>query len=178
MASPANFCTIKDQIDQSPIILELPNREKLVLSFDFIEWFRGFTDAEGSFIIVKGLGNSFSFHFVIRLHIDDKGVLDYINNTLGLGTVTISKTKPEVVFLVRTQDEIRVLLELFSKNPLNTSKHLNFLDFVKAFRLYMENNSPERRKELRSVIEEIKSGMNSKRTDFSLSQTHYNITKY
>lgn len=73
MVSPANICTIKDQIDQSPIILELPDGKKLVLSLDFLEWFRGFTDAEGSFIIVKGLGNSFSFHFVIRLHIDDKG---------------------------------------------------------------------------------------------------------
>jgi hypothetical protein len=81
LASQANICTIKDQIDQSPIILELSNGKKLVLSLDFLEWFRGFTDAEGSFIIVKGLGNRFSFHFVIRLHKDDKGALDYINNT-------------------------------------------------------------------------------------------------
>jgi hypothetical protein len=97
---------------------------------------------------------------------------------VGLGTVTISKTKPEVVFLVRIQDEIRVLLELFSKYSLNSTKQLNFLDFSKAFQLYLENNSPERRKELRPVIEEIKSGMNSQRTDFSLSLTNHNITKY
>jgi hypothetical protein len=112
------------------------------------------------------------------LHIDDKGALDYINNTLGLGTVTISKTKAEVVFLVRIQDEIRVLMELFSKYPLNSTKHLNFLDFSKAFQLYMENNSSEIRKELRPIIEEIKSGMNSQRTDFSLPRTNNNITKY
>jgi hypothetical protein len=170
---------MKDQIEESLVIRsELPCGKKLVLSLDFFEWFRGFTDAEGSFIIVKGLGNGFSFHFVIRLHIDDKGVLDYIKKTLGLGTVTVSKTKPEVVFLVRIQDEIRVLLELFTKYPLNSSKHLNFLDFCKAFQLYTENSSPQSRQELRPEIEGIKNGMNSQRTDFSLPRTHYNITKY
>lgn len=181
LTSPSNICKVKDQIDQSHIIsggLRAPYNKNLVLSCDFIEWFRGFTDAEGSFIIVKGLGNRFTFHFAIRLHLDDKGVLDYINNTLGIGTVTVSKTKAEVVFLVRTQGEIEVILELFTKYPLNTTKHLNFVDFSKAFELYVGSNSPEKREELRSVIIAIKSGMNSKRTDFSLPLTHYRITKY
>jgi len=43
--------TTKDDTDKSSITIELPLGEKLVLSRRFIEWFRGFIDAEGSFII-------------------------------------------------------------------------------------------------------------------------------
>lgn len=169
-------CSIKDQIDQTSVTLELPGGEQLVLSRDFIEWFRGFTDGEGSFIITGGKGNVFSFNFIIGLHIDDKGALEYIHNTLRLGKVTVNLVSGVARFTVRTQREIAVIIAIFSKYNLNTHKHLNFLAFERAYWLYMENNSLEARKELKPVIEGIISGMNSKRTDFNLPRTHYKIT--
>jgi hypothetical protein len=46
-------------------------RKKFFLpQLSFIEWFRGFTDAEGCFLIAK-TGNSFAFRFIIKLHKDD-----------------------------------------------------------------------------------------------------------
>ena len=67
----ASTCTVQCKKDFL-LVLKLPGGEQLVLSRDFIEWFRGFTDAEGSFIITKKKGNIFSFNFKIGLHIDDK----------------------------------------------------------------------------------------------------------
>lgn len=58
---------------------------------NFLEWFRGFTDAEGCFTI-GAVGNShyFQFSFTIGLHIDDIEVLEYIQKTLGMGNIHIS----------------------------------------------------------------------------------------
>ena len=170
----AGTCTSKDNTDSSFITIGLPLGEKLVLSSSFIEWFRGFTDAEGSFIIAKGKGNVFSFNFVIGLHLDDKDTLEFISNTLGFGKIIVNSK--EARFTVNTQRDVAVIIEIFSKYCLNTTKHLNFLAFERAYNTYMENNNPEARKKSKIVIDKIISEMNSKRTDFYLSPTHYNIT--
>lgn len=148
--------------------------EKLVLSSSFIEWFRGFTDAEGCFLITKGKGNAFSFSFVIGLHLDDQGTLEYICNSLGFGKITVNSK--DARFTVSTQREVAAIIAIFSKYCLNTTKHLNFLAFERAYSIYMKNNRPEARKESKTIIDKIISGMNSKRTDFYLSPTHFNIT--
>ena len=54
----------------------------------FIEWFVGFTEAEGCFKIKPryrdGIIISFLFEFEIHLHIDDFNLLDYIKKTLKM----------------------------------------------------------------------------------------------
>ena len=62
---------IKEQ-DDGYIEIKLSER-KLNVSREFIEWFRGFTDAEGCFRI-KRSGKNFSFCFSISLHRDDVDV--------------------------------------------------------------------------------------------------------
>ncbi len=47
------------EIDEN-VIIKLPDGQTRVLSKDFIEWFRGFTDAEGSFKFKNNQVNSFS----------------------------------------------------------------------------------------------------------------------
>ena len=168
------ICTTKDNTDQSSVTFGLPLGEKLVLSRCFIEWFRGFTDAEGCFFITKGKGNVFSFSFVIELHLDDQGTLEYICDSLGLGKVTVNSKYAR--FIVNTQREVAAINAIFSKYCLNTTKHLNFLAFERAYSIYIKNNSPEARKESKTIIDKIISEMNSKRTDFYLSPTHFNIT--
>lgn len=71
---------------------------------------------------------------------------------------------------------LAVVIAIFSKYSLNTTKHLNFLAFERAFQLYMENSRLKARKEVNPIIEDIKSEMNSKRTDFNLPRNHYKIT--
>lgn len=169
------ICTSQDQVD-SLLAFDLPGGEQLVLSRDFVEWFRGFTDAEGNFSLVKGNTNIFSFNFIIGLHIDDLGALEYINRTLRLGKVIVKQVYKEARFIVTTQREIAVIIAIFSKYNLNTTKHLDFLAFERAFQLYMKNNSLAARQEVKPILEGIKNEMNSQRTDFNLPLNHYKIT--
>jgi hypothetical protein len=71
---------------------------------------------------------------------------------------------------------VGAIIAIFSKYCLNTTKHLNFLAFERAYSIYMKNNSPEGRKESKAIIDEIINEMNNKRTDFYLPSTHFNIT--
>lgn len=61
---------------EETLVIHLPNGEQRTLSNNFLEWLRGFTDAEGCFFIgVKQNVNYFSFTYTIQLHIDDIQVL-------------------------------------------------------------------------------------------------------
>lgn len=97
-------------------IINIPN--------EFIQWFRGFTDAEGCFLIVK-TGNSFAFRFTIKLHKDDLTLLNYIKSSLGdIGNIATEGSL--AYFKVTSISEIRSIIEIFSIYPLNSSKHLDF----------------------------------------------------
>lgn len=145
----------------------------------FIEWFRGFTEAEGSFIISRGTGNKFQFFFEISLHIDDIKVLYYIRDTLQIGEVCIRDKISQAKFIVRSQKEVKVILDIFSSNPLNSTKHLNFLAFKQAYTLYVNRDSIIIRKELKTIIDNIKNEMNSKRSNNDMPEDHkIKITPY
>src|SRR5258706_14083737 len=53
----------------------------------FLEWFSGFSDAEGCFSIVKEKMQNFRFNFKIDLHKDDVEILYFIAKTLGVGKI-------------------------------------------------------------------------------------------
>ena len=156
--------------------------DNLVLSSegkDFLEWFRGFTDAEGCFLVSANRGNSFTFKFKIKLHIDDLEVLNFIKESLNIGKVIVSQSKPEATFEVNVHNEIAVIVAIFSKHNLNSTKHLNFLDFSRAFLIYMENNSREARSMVKDDISSIIGNMNSARSNFNLPEDHeIYITSY
>jgi len=61
-------------------------------------------------------------------------MLEFIKQNLQRGNVT---TPGKVsYFTITIQKEIRLLIDIFCNNPLNSTKRLNFLDFKKAFDLY------------------------------------------
>ena len=134
---------------------------------NFIEWFRGFVDGEGSFMIAKNK-SLFTFSFAIQLHKDDRAVLHYIQGNLGLGKVTVSENL--VKFLIVNQKEVAKLIEIFTANPLNTTKVLNFLGFKKAFELYTSSTSKS--ESTIREIEIIRSGLNNKRSSFQKPEGH------
>jgi hypothetical protein len=164
---------IKEQANGSLVIF-LPNGEKRVLSREFVEWLRGFTDAEGSFFIFRK-SSSFSFEYVLRLHIDDREVLKYIQNTLGMGTHGDSNKTSQTWFRVGALREVEIIIAIFFKYNLNTTKHLNFLAFTQAFILYTESNSREARLKLKPKLDEIINMINSKRTNFYLDPSTHNF---
>jgi hypothetical protein len=139
---------------------------------EFNQWFVGFSDAEGSFGIFS-LSDGFSFNFTIGLHIDDLPVLNHIKKTLGFGSVYAYKDK--CYYRVNKIKDIFKLISIFDTFALNTSKHLDYLDFQKAFFLYKERTKLS--KELRDKILEIKNNMNSQRTSNYIRRPQAVITK-
>lgn len=138
----------------------------------FNEWFRGFVDAEGYFTITSNR-NAYTFAFGIGLHIDDLEVLKHIQKTLKIGTVFI---KPKIAeFVVRRFEEVKIIIEIFSKTPLNSCKHLNFLNFKQAFELYTSEGIKDKN-QLRVQIEDIKNSMNTNRTDYYWPNRHFRMT--
>lgn len=139
---------------------------------DFYEWFCGLTDGEGSFVISR-MKNSFWFSFDICLHIDDTEMLNFIQKRLGVGKVYTSGKLSRL--RVTNQKDVKKILEIFSKYPLNTTKYLNYLDFKKAFELYVSSNG--KTVEIIQEIEKIKSGVNSLRSDFKTPESRkFSIT--
>jgi len=109
------------------------------------------------------------------LHIDDMKILHFIKSNLDTGEVRDRGTN--AIFTIRTQKGIAKLIDILSKNSLNSKKYLDFYDFKKAFELYtrFEVKSPE----LILEITRIKNGMNKGRTNFSMPIEHsYRITPY
>lgn len=72
---------------------------------------------------------------------------------------------------ISSRKEIEIILAIFSKYSLNTTKHLNFLVFKQAFIIYMENNK-EDRDTVKPIIDSIKDNMNKLRTDFGMPNNH------
>lgn len=140
----------------------------------FIEWFVGLTDGEGSFGFIKRKSrNSYIFRFRISLHLDDIAVLYYIKAKLGLGRVS-KEGDWGCVYSIDRVEEIKEILEIFSKRPLNTTKHLNFLKFKEAFFLYVSSELDDH---LHIKLENLRNEMNSNRKDFELPHGHsYLIT--
>jgi len=178
------YSTLKDisLASQSPRsrtrVLDLGRKANIInskgLSLDsaFLQWFVGFTDAEGNFIInslknTKSDLSRFSFMFKITLHQDDEAVLKYIKDRLGIGGVRFYKN--ECIFNVTDKEGIALLIFIFDKYNLNTTKHLDFLDFKEAFYIYWSREKNPNGGLLSSVkakILELKNKMNTNRIDF------------
>ena len=109
--------------------------------------------------------------FSICLHIDDVAALEYIKNTLQIGRVNSYKKHNIATFNISSRKEIEIILAIFSKYNLNTSKHLNFLAFKQAFTIYTEDNKEDREK-VKTNIDSIKGDMNKLRRDFSMPNNH------
>ena len=114
------------------------------LQKNFLEWFVGFTDAEGNFNIkITGLSeNTFKnaqFTFQIGLHKDDEPVLNYILNTLKCGH--ISKSKDRINYFVNDRNSLlHVILPIFDSVNLNSSKYHHFVLFKKAVTLVKDKS--------------------------------------
>lgn len=174
-----------EELDSSEIREENKSTHKELLkpSIDikFIEWFVGLCEAESCFLI-RGRKNKegeivgFEFAFRIALHRDDRKVLEYIKCTLGAGRLNTERNT--LVFTISQLSYIEtILIPLFEQFPLNSTKHLDFLNFKKAFYMYKNYKtcaprSARERKLLISDIIDLKNGMNDQRIDFDLPKDH------
>lgn len=165
---------------------------------EFYEWLRGFTDAEGYFLI--SLNNkkniifdgkqveysTLSFSFVIHVSVKDVNVLYTIQKNLGgIGKVTINNDT--ATFRISSKNDLNQLLSLMYPyfSTLNTTKVLDFLDWYKAYNLYLINIVTQDVRVTKdpnficfyNQIVAIKNNMNKARTNFNLPFFHnLNVT--
>ena len=99
-------------------------------------------------------------------------MLEYIKNTLGCGR--LNTERDVIIFSISQLKDIEtVLIPLFDKFTLNTTKYLDYLYFKKAFFMFRDRKSSGlTSQELNLNILNLKEGMNSKRTNFVLPEDH------
>lgn len=128
-ASPSNgdfnfnpfFEVYKDQFSNKP----LPSRE-------FLTWLIGFSEGDGSFIVLNRGGLS----FVITQSTSDIQVLDFIKETLGFGKV-VKQSATTSRFVVQSKSEIALIIYLFNGNLILPTKQESFQNFLDAFNLWV-----------------------------------------
>lgn len=108
---------------------------------------------------------AFSFMFKIALHIDDSDLLIYLSNKLGLGSIRYYKD--ECIFNITSKKEIAILINILDKFNLNTSKLLDYRDWIKAYFIYFNRNSGITAEQIKDDILNLKNNMNTKRVDFN-----------
>lgn len=111
---------------------------------ELIEWFVGFTDAEGMFKINNPNFSSgriqTSMLFQIKLHIDHLPLLEWMQSNLFNGGY-IQKDNNTVAFIVKKLAIIEnILIPIFKRFPLNTKKYLDFKDWLNILPL-LKNKS-------------------------------------
>ena len=137
----------------------------------------GFSDGESNFTIVLHKDKNhkilyFTFRFMIELHVDDIDALKYIKSKLNIGNDIVVYGN-SCKFTVTHSKYIYKLINIFDKYNLNTTKHLDYLDFKQAFFLYQERDKTIKEKEsLIDKILELKNGMNKYRTNYNLPAEH------
>jgi len=138
--------------------------------YKFLQWFIGFTDAEGCFLIQTKNKSEVHFCFKITLHIDDSAVLFLIKDKLGIGVVSI-KSNTCIFSIHSFQHIVDVLVPIFDKYPLITHKQLDYRDWRIA--VLLKKNSATSNKSYFSIAPEtfnkivkIKENMNRNRTNF------------
>ena len=96
----------------------------------FLEWFIGFSEGEGSFIIAKRGDLS----FVITQSSSDIEVLNYIKNNLGFGKVIKQSVKQNTHrFIVQDINNIYLICLIFNGNMVFPTRKARFLTFISSF---------------------------------------------
>jgi cytochrome c oxidase subunit 3 len=153
---------INDNPDSYNHCVLLSKQKEINLDLEFLEWFSGFTDAEGNFNITlrKLNGNNYTsvmLTFQIGLHIDDLSLLEYIRDKLNCGHISISGSKCNY-FVNDKTSLIQIILPIFKFIKLNSSKYYQFLIFEKAINLIKEKKhlSPEGKSEMIKFYNDMK----------------------
>lgn len=107
--------------------------QKIVPSYEFLSWFIGFVEGDGSFIVAKRGDLS----FVVVQDTRDVQVLYMIQNTLGFGKV-VKQGQSTSRFIVQDKRGLYLLCVLFNGNIVTRSKLESFKAFLLAFNNYSD----------------------------------------
>jgi len=100
-------------------------------SSNFLTWFIGFSEGEGSFIV----NNRGDLAFVITQSTSDIKVLYYIQETLGFGKVIAQSVKTSR-YVTQSKKEIEVIIKIFNGNIILPTKQDRLEKFISAFNVW------------------------------------------
>lgn len=108
-------------------------------------WVTGFVDAEGCFSIIIEVLNPLKWRvrtsFEINLHNKDKEILYKIQSYFGLGAIYHRSDKKISVYRVSNVNYIKdVIIPHFTKYPLISKKHIDFLLWSKVIKLILNKD--------------------------------------
>lgn len=95
---------------------------------NFLEWFIGFSEGDGSFINNSSGGKTI---FSIHLHIADLPLLYEIQAQLNMGNVYLNKNS--AIFIVKAKKDINILIEIFNGNIYLRKRQIQFENWVLNF---------------------------------------------
>lgn len=137
-----------------------------------INWFVGFAEGEGCFMVVVQQAKSkerydISLRFTITQHNRDLVLLNSLINYLGCGRCYLSRN--EATFIISKFSDISdKIIPLFNKYPLIGTKQENYLDFLKVAELIRSKDHLTKEGGFAEKINIIKSracAFNNKRID-------------
>jgi len=104
----------------------------------FIEWFVGFTDGDGSFSICK-CGKYYKLQFSLSQSYYNMRILYYVKSKLGYGSVTKYEKSKMANFRI-SDSKVLAIFPIFDQYPLLTSKYFYYLRFKQAYQI-LEDSS-------------------------------------
>ncbi|CAO1639652.1 unnamed protein product, partial (mitochondrion) [Sympodiomycopsis kandeliae] len=128
----------------------------------FHKWLCGVVDGDGTFYFSKTRDNYWTFYFKVGQSNYNLRILYFIKTKLGYGSVNVPNSKDNIAeFRIRDQIVIiKVILPIFDKYPLLTSKQFNYEIFREALlintnkKISLENRNIELEK-LKSMIKPV-----------------------
>ncbi len=123
---------------------------------NFRQWLVGFTDGDGSFTIYRAREGKWNLFFKISQSTYNLRILYFIKKHLGVGSVILESNNNKGDFRIRDRKSIgSVIIPIFDKYPLLTSKYFEFKKFRKAYEIL--NNANLSTKEKDKLLLELKS---------------------
>ncbi len=119
-----NFSTFHDKYKAY-----LPNNSSP--SSEFLSWFVGFTEGEGSFIV----NNRGDLAFVVVQSTSDIRVLHCVQETLGFGKV-ISQSVKTSRYVTQSKTEIEIIISLFNGNVILPTRKIQLDKFINGFNIW------------------------------------------
>lgn len=100
---------------------------KKIINQNFLEWFIGFSEGDGSFIVSNN-----RLFFIINQK--EKKILHYIRTNLGFGKV--SKYNSYSRYIVADKTHVDKLIFIFNGNLVLSKTNLSFIDWLSARNFY------------------------------------------
>lgn len=108
---------------------------------NFSQWLVGFTDGDGTFNIYRSKEGKWTLFFKLTQSAYNLRILYFIKSQLGVGSVSLDTNSLNADFRIRDRKTIgSVILPIFEKYPLLTSKYYSYSKFKEAYNILENDN--------------------------------------